>query len=341
MARGIRSATLRWQSATQGAATAWTTADIPSLAPRVALVTGANSGLGLETARALAGAGAHVVLSARSTEKADAASTSIRDSFPEASLEVLEMDLASQASIKAAAAAFATRHPILDILVNNAGVMALPEGRTEDGYETQLGVNHLGHWTLTALLLPSLLAADAARVVTTTSFARFVGRPLDLADPYHEGAYDALRAYGDSKLANYHFALGLQREFARHGARAASLAAHPGLSHTNLQVVTDEQGGAGRRGAAWRRQAESRGLPPERGALPQLRAETDPHARGGQLYAPRFVSTGAAVRRPAVSRPFVSRAIAKLWALSERETGVGLRFDGPDASAEGRRRLKP
>ncbi len=312
---------------------AWTTASIPSLARRVALVTGANSGLGLETARALAGAGAHVILAARTAEKARAAEAAVRATVPEASLEVLAMDLASQASIKAAASAVAKKHPTLDILVNNAGVMALPEGRTEDGYETQLGVDHLGHWTLTALLLPSLLKADAARVVTVTSLARHQGKALDPKDPYHEGAYAPWRAYGDAKLANYHFAIGLQHEFERHGARASSLTAHPGLSRTNLQVVTEQQGGAGSSGTFWRKVTERRGMTAARGALPQLRAATDPRARGGQLYAPRFVATGAPVRRPIVRRPGLKAAIEALWAVSERETGVALAFEQGTGSA--------
>jgi NAD(P)-dependent dehydrogenase (short-subunit alcohol dehydrogenase family) len=314
---------------------AWTTENIPSLAGRVALVTGANSGLGLETARALAGAGAHVILAARTAERASAARAGILATFPKASLEPLAMDLASQASVKAAARAVARNHPALDILVNNAGVMALPESRTEDGYETQLGVDHLGHWTLTALLLPSLLNADAARVVTVSSMARHQGRALDPKDPYHEGAYDPWRAYGDAKLANYHFAIGLQREFERHGARASSLAAHPGLSHTNLQVATDERGGAGPSGARWRVIAERRGMTSARGALPQLRAATDPRARGGQFYGPRFLATGAAVRRPILRRIGLGHAIRTLWAVSERETGVALAFGSAAGSVAG------
>jgi len=310
----------------------WTAANIPDLSGRVALVTGATSGLGLETARALAGVGAHVIVSARDTGKAKGVVDDLRTEHPGASLEILETNLGSQASVTTAAAAVRAAHPRLDLLVNNGGVMAMPEGRTEDGYETQVGVDHLGHWTLTALLLPSLLAADAARVVTVTSFARFQGRRIDVEDPYHEGRYDPWRAYGDAKLANYHFAIGLQREFARHGVRATSLAAHPGLSHTNLQVATDEAGGAGSSATFWRGVAARRGMPPERGALPQLRAAADPRARGGRLYAPRFVSTGAAVRRPVWRRPFVAGAIARLWEFSERETGVALAFDTVDSA---------
>jgi len=304
----------------------WSVSDIPSLSGRVAVVTGANGGLGLETAKALAGAGAHVVMAVRDQKKAQKAVEDIRASHPKASLELVDLDLGSQASIKAAAATILKAHPIVDILVNNAGLMALPESRTVDGYETQLGVNHLGHWTLTSLLMPALVRSPAARVVTVSSMARYQGRRLDPDNIHLEGVYDPWRAYGNSKLANYHFALGLQREFERHGIRARSLVAHPGLSHTNLQVRTDEMGGAGKSGAKWREVAARRGMPPERGALPQLRAATDPRAKGGQMYAPRFMASGVPVRRP-ILRPGRRKSIATLWAVSERETGVAPRFD--------------
>lgn len=141
---------------------AWTATDIPNLNGKTAVVTGANGGLGFESAKALAGAGAHVVMVARNQEKAQAAFDEIKAAYPEASLEIVELDLASQASTKAAAESIVQRHPTVDILINNAGLMAMPERRTEDGFEMQLGVNHLGHWTFTAGLLPSLLAADSA-----------------------------------------------------------------------------------------------------------------------------------------------------------------------------------
>jgi len=305
----------------------WTTADIPDLTGRTAVVTGANGGLGLETARALAGAGAHVVLAARNRRKAEAAVQDIWRDHPDASLEVVELDLGSQESVKKAAHEILSAHPIVDILVNNAGVMALPEGRTEDGYETQFGVNHLGHWTLTSLLMPALLGADAARVVSVSSMARFQGRRLDPDNVHLEGEYDPWRAYGNSKLANYVFSQALEREFRRHGTAAVSLVAHPGLSHTDLQVTADEKGGAGRIGRFWRNLAAKRGMPPARGALPQLRAATDPKAKGGRLYAPRFMWTGVPVRRP-VLRPGLRGAMDALVAVSERETGVALDVEG-------------
>ena len=308
---------------------AWTASDIPDLNGTTAVVTGANGGLGLESARALAGAGAHVVMAVRNQEKAAAAYDDIIADHPEASLEIVELDLASQASTKAAAATIAAAHPQIDILINNAGLMAMPERRTEDGYEMQLGVNHLGHWTFTAGLLPSLLAADHARVVTVTSTAHHMGRSIDADNVTLEGSYNSWGAYGRAKLANYHFALGLQREFEQRGLAAESLVAHPGLSSTNLQVHTHEQGGGGIMGPFWVKMAAWTGMPPAKGALPQLRAATDPAAKGGEMYAPRYVNTGPPERRPILRRGN-DEAIETLWSVSERETGIALEFDAAE-----------
>lgn len=300
---------------------AYTRESIPDQTGRVAVVTGANGGLGLETAEALAQKGAHVVMAVRVWEKADAAATRIRSAAPDASLELVSLDLGSQASVRRAAEEIAQRHPSVDLLVNNAGVMAMPERQTEDGYELQLGVDHLGHWSLTALLLPSLLAAPAARVVTVTSTAHHMGRAIDLENPYRRGKYQAWLVYGNAKLANYHFGLGLQDRFARAGVRAQSLIAHPGLSHSDLQTRTVREGGGGRPAAFFADLTARRGMDPADGAMPQLRAATDPAARGGEFYGPRWVNTGNAVRLP-VLRPGRRRAIARLWEFSERETGI-------------------
>jgi NAD(P)-dependent dehydrogenase (short-subunit alcohol dehydrogenase family) len=304
----------------------WTASDIPDLTGRTAVVTGANGGLGLESAKALAGAGAHVVMAVRDREKAAAAEAEILDAHPGASLELVDLDLGSQASVKAAAATIVDAHPRIDILINNAGLMAIPERRTEDGFEMQFGVNHLGHWTFTASLLPAIVAAPAARVVTVTSTAHHMGRPVDADDVNLEGHYEPWRAYGRSKLANYHFALGLQRVFETAGVAAESLVAHPGLSHTDLQKRTVREGGGGAAGPWGERLAASMGMSAARGALPQLRAATDPSAKGGEMYAPRFFNAGAAVRRP-ILRPGNDRAIEALWEVSERETGVAIDAD--------------
>ena len=312
---------------------AWSLEDIPSQQGRVVVVTGANGGLGLATAKALAGKGAHVVMAARNQSKAAAASQGILSAFPQASLEVVALDLGSLASVKAAATQVLRAHGRIDLLVNNAGLMAMPEARTEDGFEMQFGVNHLGHWALTAHLLPALLRADAARVVSVTSTAHHGGRAVNPANPHLRGNYAPWKAYGQSKLANYHFALGLQREFGTRGLAAQSLVAHPGLSHTELQVRTVDEGGAGFSGRFFQWLAARTGMPAERGSLPQLRAATDPRARGGQMYAPRFVNNGAPVRRPILRRIGLDRAIETLWAVSERETGVSLNIDAAVAQA--------
>jgi NAD(P)-dependent dehydrogenase (short-subunit alcohol dehydrogenase family) len=296
---------------------------IPNLTRVTAVVTGANGGLGLQTAKVLAARGAHVVMAVHNQEKAAQAAQEIRTRYPDASLELVELDLASQASVKRAVAQILAGHDTIDILVNNAGLMATPEAQTEDGCELQLGVNHLGHWTLTALLMPALLAAPAARVVTVTSTAHHLGRSVNPDNPHLHGSYNPWRAYGQSKLANYHFALGLQREFERAGVRAQSLLAHPGLSHTDLQTRTVREGGGGCMGPLWAWLARHTGMDVEDAARPQIRAATDPTAKGGEFYGPRFVNFGPAVRLP-VLRPGAKEAIRRLWEVSERETGVRL-----------------
>jgi NAD(P)-dependent dehydrogenase (short-subunit alcohol dehydrogenase family) len=303
---------------------AWTVRDIPDLTGRTAVVTGANGGLGLETARALAGAGAQVVMAARDQEKATAAEKSIRETHPSASLEVVALDLGSLASVREAADRILAGHDRIEILVNNAGLMACPERRTVDGFEMQLGVNHLGHFALTAHLLQALLRADGARVVSVTSTAHHMGRALDPANPHLEGSYGEWKAYGQSKLANFHFAIGLQRRFEGAGVSAASLVAHPGLSNTDLQAtsVKETEGGFVQR--FFHGLATSTGMTAAAGALPQLRAATDPGAKGGEFYAPRFVNNGPPVRRPILRRVGLGKAIETLWEVSERETKVNL-----------------
>jgi NAD(P)-dependent dehydrogenase (short-subunit alcohol dehydrogenase family) len=302
----------------------WSTDDIPDLTGRVAVVTGANGGLGLESTRALAASGAHIVMAVRNQAKADAAVASITASVPTASLELVTLDLASLDSVQAAADAIAGRHDVVDILMNNAGLMACPERRTVDGFEMQLGVNHLGHWVLTARLLPALLRAPAARVVSVTSTAHHVGRVINVDNPHLHGKYTQWGAYGQSKLANLHFGLGLQRQFDAAGASAASLVAHPGLSNTDLQAVSvvESGGNAGQR--FFHSLAARTGMSPARGALSQLRAATDPRAKGGEFYGPLLVNSGDPIRKPLVRRWDLDRGIANLWLVSERETGVPL-----------------
>ena len=302
----------------------WSATDIPDQSGRVAIVTGANGGLGLETTRELARKGAHVVMAVRDRQKANLAEADIRNTVPDAALELVSMDLSSQASVRAAAERILSDHERVDLLVNNAGVMGIPERKTSDGYEMQFGVDHLGHWTLTALLLPALFRSPSARIVTVTSTAHHMGRAVDPGNPHLEGRYRPWRAYGQAKLANFHFGLGLQRELAAAGASAASMIAHPGLSNTDLQAVSVRETGGGASQRFFLMLARRTGMSAAQGALAQLRAATDPHARGGEFYGPLWVNSGPPVRKPIFRRLGMSGAIAKLWEVSERETGVVL-----------------
>ncbi|HEY2201738.1 MAG TPA: oxidoreductase [Solirubrobacteraceae bacterium] len=302
----------------------WSATDIPDQSGRVAVVTGANGGLGLETARELVRKGAHVVMAVRNQQKAQEAARELRASVPNASLELVSLDLGAQASVKEAAGQILRGHGRVDLLFNNAGVMGIPERKTVDGYEMQFGVDHLGHWTLTALLMPALLRAPGARIVTTTSTAHHMGRALDPKNPHLEGRYGPWRAYGQAKLANFHFGLGLQRELERAGARAASLIAHPGLSNTELQAVSVKETGGGASQRFFLMLARRTGMAAAQGALSQLRAGTDPRAEGGEFYGPLWINSGPPVRKPILRRVGMSAAIAKLWEVSQRETGVAL-----------------
>ena len=303
---------------------AWSAADIPGQHGRIAVVTGANGGLGLETARQLAAHGARVMMAVRNQKKAAAAVDEIRASVPDAALELVALDLASQASVRAAAEQIMAAHKSIDLLINNAGVMGIPEAKTVDGFEMQLGVDHLGHWSLTALLLPALLRTPGARIVTVTSTAHHMGRAISPANPHLHGRYRPWRAYGQAKLANFHFGLGLQRELENADASTASLIAHPGLSNTDLQAVSVQQTGGGTSQRFFLFLARRSGMSAADGALSQLRAATDPAAKGGEFYGPRFVNSGPPVRKPVLRRLGMDKAIAALWEVSERETGIAI-----------------
>ncbi len=301
----------------------WAESDIPDQSGRTAVVTGANGGLGLETARALAAAGADVVMAARNQERAAEAMERIRGSVPEARLTLVPLDLGSLDSVQKAAERILAEHQTVDLLINNAGVMGIPERRTADGFEMQLGVDHLGHFALTARLLPALLRAQAARIVTVTSSAHHMGRAVDPENPNLDGRYGPWRAYNQAKLANFHFGLGLHRLLSKAGKSAASLITHPGLSNTELQAVSVEETDGGLSQRFFLTLARNVGMSPAEGALSQLRAATDPKAKSGEFYGPLFVTNGPPVRKP-VLRPGNSRAIEKLWQVSERETGLKL-----------------
>ena len=299
----------------------WSTKDIPDLHGKTAVVTGANGGLGLASAKALAGHGAHVVMAARNQTKAASARDEILAAHPDASLEIVELDLGSLASVKSAADAIAAKHTRIDILMCNAGVMAMPQGTTEDGFDTQMGTNVLGHWALLSHLLPIVVATPGARVVTLSSTAQHMGRAIDPADPHLRKNFDAWRMYGNTKLAMRHLAVGLQEQFERAGVDAKALSAQPGLTNSDLQTTTHAEGGAGPMGAFFEWQTKTMGMSTERGALSQLRAATDPKAPGGGFYGPLFGTNGPPVRKPLV-RPGSDAAVKSLWQVAERETGL-------------------
>ncbi len=299
----------------------WSTDDIPDQSGRTAVITGANGGLGLASAKALAAKGAHVVMAARDQPKATTACEEIFRAQPDASAEIVELDLASQASVAQAAQRIAESCERIEVLMCNAGVMAIPQGTTEDGFDTQFAVNVLGHWALVAHLLPIVLGTPGARIVTLSSTAQHTGHPVDPTDPHMRDGYDAWRMYGQTKLAMRHFAMGLQVQFDSHGVEARALSAQPGFTNSDLQARTRAEGGAGLLGALSEAAGRTIGISTDHGALSQLRAATDPAAPGGGFYGPLFVTNGPPVRKPLV-RPGSDSAIRTLWQVAEKETGL-------------------
>ena len=303
----------------------WKAGDIPDLSGRVAVVTGGHSGLGLETSRRLAARGARVVIGARDLSGAEAARRLIEAETTEAQVEILSLDLGSLASVAAFARAVRAAHPAVRMLFNNAGLMGVPEGRTEDGFETQVGTNHLGHFALTLGLLPALVAgasgAGESRVISTTSTARFQAGKFDLDDLQLRGHYRPWVAYGISKRANLEFALELDRRLRHLGVRG--FAADPGFSKTGLQQKSVRAIGDLEAQAA-AVAVRIIGQSAAKGALSLLRAGTDPTLQGGTLVAPRWISFGAPVVRGVRGRMADPAEHAALWELSERETGMTL-----------------
>ncbi|MEN8182987.1 MAG: oxidoreductase [Myxococcota bacterium] len=304
----------------------WSASDVPDLSSRTAIVTGANSGLGYETARVLADRGAHVVIACRDLLKGGVASERIAKEFPAARLELAELDLASLSSIRSFVESFLGRHSSLHLLCNNAGVMALPYRQTADGFEMQLGTNHLGHFALTGLLLERLLATDGARVVTVSSSMHRIGRIL-LDDLHGARRYRKWRAYGQSKLANLLFTYELARRAERAGGSLVAAAAHPGYAATNLQFAGPRMEGSSlmERLSGWGNRLLAQSA--AEGALPTLYAATSPVVRGGDYIGPSSLGElrGPPRRVGSSRRSLDAEAAAQLWSASEKLTGV--RFD--------------
>ncbi len=293
----------------------WREPDVPEQPGRTAVITGANSGIGFQAARVLAERGAAVVLACRDLGKAKDAAARISAAAPGATLSTVRLDLASLASVREAAGELRASHDRLDLLINNAGLMMPPYGRTEDGFERQFGVNHLGHFALTGLLLDRMLPVPGSRVVTVSSNGHRMGQ-IDFGNLQWEHGYRRPAAYGRSKLANLLFTYELQRRLAAAGAGTAALAAHPGTSRTALT----------RNMPAWMRLGS--GLMPMQsgamGALPMLRAATDPAAQGGEYYGPagRGEFMGPAKRVQSSKRSHDAEVARRLWEESARLTGV-------------------
>ncbi len=292
----------------------WTSDDVPGQQGRLAVVTGANTGLGFETAQVLAARGASVVLAVRDIEKGKRAAARIAGTAPGANVMVQPLDLTSLDSIRAAAGELRARHPRIDLLINNAGVMLTPRQTTRDGFELQFGTNHLGHFAFTGLLLEQMLPVPGSRVVTVSSLAHRQAR-INFDDLQGERSYRRVAAYGQSKLANLMFTYELQRRLSGAGTTIA-VAAHPGLASTELarytpaivaffyvRVMTQE--------AAM-------------GALPVLRAATDPGVLGGQYYGPGgiFGARGYPKLAESSKRSHDTAIQRRLWTVSQELTGV-------------------
>ncbi|MDP3155938.1 MAG: oxidoreductase [Archangium sp.] len=301
----------------------WTLEAMPSLEGQVWVVTGANSGLGLETVKGLAARGAAVLMACRDPQRAEAAADEVRRGAPNAKLELESLDLASLKSIEAFAARLANAHPVVDGLINNAGIMAIPRRTTADGFEMQLGTNHLGHYALTLRVLPLLEAAKAPRVISVASTAHRMGT-MNFDDLMGEKSYSPWSAYGQSKLANLLFTYELHRKLSAAGKRTIAVAAHPGYAATNLQGVGAKMTGS--KLSAWFMNVGNSVMAQSAtmGALPTLYAATVSEVKGGEYFGPDgFMELKGHPRRcdsNTKSKDLV--AAQKLWEASETLTGV-------------------
>lgn len=311
--------------------TDWSTADIPPLNGKTAVITGATGGLGYETALVLAGAGANVVLTGRNEAKGRDALQNIRSQFPDAAIAYDTLDLANLASVAEFASRYAAAHASLDLLVNNAGVMALPQRQvTSDGFEMQLGTNYLGHYALTAHLLPLLRQGNQPRVINLSSLAHRSGA-INFGDLQSARSYSSWKAYCQSKLAMLMFALELQRRSDAGGWGLMSNAAHPGYARTDLIA-----NGPGASGLLWQLSKSLQPLMSQsaaEGALPTLFAATSPEAKAAGYYGPNWFYELKGPPVPAKIMPHAKDTIAaaRLWDVSATLTGVS--FDPVAAAA--------
>lgn len=301
----------------------WTAADIPDQQGRVFIITGGNSGIGYEAARALAPKGATIVLAVRSNEKGEHAADAIRRETPQADIHVMHLDLANLASVEAFAGAFQAAYSRLDVLINNAGVMAIPQRHTADGFEMQFGTNHLGHYALTGHLLELLLDTPDARVVTVSSNLHR-SATMQFDDLHHEANYTRYGPYNQSKLANLLFTFELQRKINAAGAALISVACHPGYAATNLQNAGPNMDGSAASKVMMQIANTLFAQDAAMGALPTLYAATALDVNGCDYIGPDgfMRMRGYPVKEPAKDTAYNEPDAARLWAISEEWTGI-------------------
>lgn len=301
----------------------WTQADIPDLKGKVVVITGANSGLGLESTKAIAAKGATVVMACRNTAKAEKAKADVLKQVPSAKLDLMKLDNSNLASVKAFADAFKEKYDRLDILFNNAGVMAIPRTETADGFEMQLGVNHLGHFALVGHLIDVITNTPNARIHNTASSAAFNGN-INFDDLMGKESYGRWSAYGQSKLANIFFSNELNRRLKAAGHDTISNSSHPGFVMTNLQANSSEQSG----NPLFERILMPvaffiMGQEASMGVLPQLHGATAPNAKGGVFYGPKTMRMrGYPAEQRSNNAVNDAAALKRFWEVSQELTGV-------------------
>lgn len=309
----------------------WTPADAPDLTGKVVIITGANNGLGFESAKIMAGKGAQIIMAVRTPAKGDSAAADIRREIPAADLHVMRLNLADLSSVRAFAQDFRERFKRLDILMNNAGVMATPQQKTADGFELQLGTNHLGHFALTGLLLDMLLATPESRVVNVSSLAAHTGE-MHFDDLMLQENYTRFAAYRQSKLANLLFTLSLQKRLDAAQATTISVAAHPGVANTNL--ASSMVGNIPFVGTLIRLFSRFSIAKAEDGAESQLYAALMPDVKGGDYYGPEEDMRGKPIKLPMPETVKPDEA-ERLWTVSEELTGVQFTFSKQPEAATG------
>ncbi|MBX2999563.1 MAG: SDR family oxidoreductase [Caldilineaceae bacterium] len=304
----------------------WTQKEMPNLSGRVVVITGANSGLGFECAKTLAAKGATVVMTARNLQKGEAARQGILQEQPSAALDLMALDVGDLSSIRAFAAAFKEKYDRLDILLNNAGVMAIPRQETPDGFEMQLGVNHLGHFALTGLLLDVITQTPNARIHNVSSSANYTGS-INFEDLMGRQNYSRWAAYGQSKLANIFFTFELQKRLTAAGHDTIANVSHPGIVIGNLQANSVQQSGTGFEGILYRVIEPILAQDITMGVLPMLYGMTAEDAKGGVFYGPRtFNIRGYPAEKQANKAAYNAEALKRFWEVSEQLTGVKFNF---------------